>query len=30
MAQLKRAVAMFAEVGRSEPDRAEIWKLARW
>ena len=30
MRQLKRAVAMFAEVGAAEPERAEIWKLARW
>jgi tetratricopeptide (TPR) repeat protein len=30
MRQLKRAVTLFAEVGAAEPERAEIWKLARW
>jgi len=30
MAQLKRAVAIFAEVGAADPERAEIWKLSRW
>jgi tetratricopeptide (TPR) repeat protein len=30
MAQLKRAVAIFAEVGAEGEPQPEVWKLARW
>jgi hypothetical protein len=29
MAELKRAIALFVEIGGSGPPRAEIWRLER-
>jgi hypothetical protein len=30
MAHLKRAVAIFAEIGQRDDPRPEIWKLVEW
>ncbi len=30
MEELKRAVAIFAEVGADDESRPEVWKLTRW
>jgi hypothetical protein len=30
MAALKRAVAIFAEIGAEGEPQPEVWKLARW
>jgi hypothetical protein len=30
MAQLKRAVEIFAEIGEGDGLRPEIWKLVEW
>jgi hypothetical protein len=30
MAHLKTAVAIFAEIGEGDGNRAEVWQLVRW